>query len=84
MKIVMGESLVLWGPNTHISERDDTLRDCRWLDTSDRIRDRHMYDFSPNLDNHHDSHWYHPYKEMIGDICWMILRKKSHEHLMER
>lgn len=36
----------------HMSDRDDTVRDGRLLDTLERIRDRHMYYASSDSDRH--------------------------------
>ena len=46
----------------HKSDRDDILREGRWLDTLDRRRDKQKHDSSSNSNKHHDCHWYHPYR----------------------
>ena len=44
------------------SDRDDTVRDGRLLDTPDRRGDGDRYYSSFGFDRHHDRHCYHPYR----------------------
>lgn len=44
----------------HMSDRDNTVRDVRLLDTPESRRDRHMYYSSSDLDRHYDHHRYYP------------------------
>jgi len=46
----------------HRSDRDDTVRDGKLLDTLNRRGDRHMYCSSSSFDRHYDHHHYHPYR----------------------
>ena len=46
----------------NISNRDDTIRDGRLLDTLYRSGDGYKYYYSFGLDRHHDSNCYHPYR----------------------
>ena len=53
-----------YGNRSHIrhrSDRSDTIRDGRVLDTLDRRGDRHRYYSSSDFDRHHDHHHYQPY-----------------------
>ena len=54
-----------YGSRSHVghrSDRYDTIRDGRLLDTPEKIRDRHMYYSSSDSDRHSDRHHYHPYR----------------------
>lgn len=46
----------------HTSDRDDTVKDGRFLDTLDWRGDGHMYYFSFGFDMLYDLHCYHPYR----------------------
>lgn len=46
----------------HRSDRDDTFRDGKLLDTPDRRRDRYKHYSISNLDKHYDHQRYHLYK----------------------
>jgi len=45
-----------------MSNRDDTIKYGRALDTLDRRGDGHRYYYSSSSDEHDDRHHYHPYK----------------------
>ena len=45
----------------HRLDREDTIRDCRSLDTLDRRGDKHKYYSSSSSNRHYDHHHYHPY-----------------------
>lgn len=57
-------------PSRRRSNRSDTIRDGRLLDTTNRIRDRHMYYSSFGSDRHHDHHRYYPYKR--SDMVYFL------------
>jgi len=44
------------------SDKDDTIKDGRFLDMSDRRCDRHRYYSRFGYDRYHDHHLYHPYR----------------------
>ena len=46
----------------HRSDRDDTVRESRLLDTWDRRGDGRRYYFISGSDRHYDHHHYHPYR----------------------
>ena len=43
-------------------DKDDTVRDARLLDTSNRIGDGHKFYSSYGSNRHYDLHCYHPYR----------------------
>ena len=45
-----------------MSDRDDTIRDGRFLDTPDRRGDGHKFYYSSRFDRYHGYHHYHPYR----------------------
>ncbi len=49
-------------PSIHKSDRYDTLKDGRLLDTLDKGGDRNRYYSSSSSHRKHDHHNYHPYK----------------------
>lgn len=54
-----------YGSRSHgenMSDRDDIIRDEKFLDTLDRRGNRHRYYSSSGSDRHYDCHRYHPYK----------------------
>jgi len=48
-------------PSRHRSDRSDTMRDGRLLDTLERTGDEYKYYSSFGSNTHHDRHHYHPY-----------------------
>ena len=54
-------------PSKHKSDRSDTVRDGRLLDTLNRKDDEYMYHCSSGSYKHHGHHWYHPYRGVTRD-----------------